>query len=382
MRGWIEKRGSSYRVNIELDRAPDGERKYIRKTLKGVKKKEADAELTKMLHELNTGTFIEPTKMTYGEYLDTWLPIHGKNIAISSLDRYKREIDNRIKPVIGHIPLEKITPLTIQNFLDEIERKGCLKGNKPLSVEVLKINLRVIKKSLKQANHWEMLPRNPAANVSMPKTTVTKEMRILTEEQIKDVLATLRADKKYQRYALILLLVSTGLRLGEALALTWEDLDLTEGIVHVNKTIQYVDGRVIIGPPKTVSSNRKVPIDAEVVAVLKRCHTKQKENKLALGDKWRGTGTVFTGPTGITTLAVTVRYWWGRTCLHHGLGGVRIHDIRHTHATHLLASGKLDIKTIASRLGHKNAAMTLNTYSHVLPAKEKEAASVLAHLWT
>lgn len=132
MRGWVEKRGNSYRINIELDRAPDGERKYIRKTLKNVKKRDADAELTKMLHELNTGVYVEPSKLTLSEYLDRWLPSHIKTkLSPSSADKYRREIENRIKPVMGHILLEKLTPLTIQNFIDEIEKSGQLKTDKP-----------------------------------------------------------------------------------------------------------------------------------------------------------------------------------------------------------------------------------------------------------
>ncbi|SFR14702.1 site-specific integrase [Desulfoscipio geothermicus] len=139
---------------------------------------------------------------------------------------------------------------------------------------------------------------------------------------------------------------------------------------------------ILIKPPKTESSIRKVTIDPHLTAMLKRHRIRQNEKRLKLGNKWKGNNNqVFTGPTGGLMVPSTVQNWWIKFREQNGLENVRLHDLRHTHATHLLASGKIDIKTIADRLGHKNAAMTLNVYSHVLPAKQREAALALAHLW-
>lgn len=247
---------------------------------------------------------------------------------------------------------------------------------------MIKYDLKIVKAALKQAVLWGLIPRSPATNISAPRAAGKKEMHILTEEQIKDLLTTLKAGKSFQRYVLILLLVSTGLRLGEALALTWADVDLDSEVITVNKTIQRIGKEILIKSPKTESSNRKVTIDPHLAAVLKRHRLRQKEKKLSLINKWKDAGDhVFTGPTGGLMVPSTVQNWWIKFRQQHGLDNVRPHDLRHSHATHLLASGKIDIKTIADRLGHKNAAMTLNVYSHVLPAKQREAATVLSHLW-
>ncbi len=387
MRGWTEKRGNSYRINIDTGtRDAEGNRNLIRKTLKGVNKSEADAELTKILHELNTGLYIEPTKLSFSDYLDKWLPSHTREkLSPMSADRYQREIDNRIKPILGHIMLEKITPVHIQAFVDEIIRAGRLKEDKPLSPEMVTYDLKIVKAALKKAVQWSLIPRNPANNISAPRATKKhyQEMHILTEDQIKKTLTTLRQGNDFQKYALILLLVSTGLRIGEALALTWDDIDFDDAVISVDKTVQRIKKEIIVKQPKTESSIRKVTIDSHLVATLKHHKVKQNERRLKLANKWKGKdNNVFTGPTGGITVSSTMEGWWIKFRGQVGLENVRLHDLRHTHATHLLASGKIDIKTISARLGHKNAAMTLNVYSHVLPAKQREAASVMAHLWT
>jgi len=383
--GYVERRGKSWRIVIEAGRKPDGSRNRIFKTMSGVTKKEAEAEMHRIANELTTGVYVEPSKLTLSEYLDQWLENHSKTrLSPMSAFRYKKEIENRIKPVIGHIRLEHLTPLAIQSFVDEIEKAGWLKSDKPLSAEMITYDLKIIKRALKQAVKWGLIPRNPASDIAAPQATKNKEMNILTEEQIKNLLSTLKTGKDFQKYVLILLLVSTGLRLGEALALTWDDIDFEpeNEVILVNKTIQRVDGEILIKPPKTESSNRKVTIDPILAAALKRHSTKQKERRLMLGSKWKGKGNhVFTGPTGGLTVNSTIENWWIQFRKQNGLEGIRLHDMRHTHATHLLASGKIDIKTIAQRLGHKNAAMTLNIYSHVLPAKEREAAKVMSYLW-
>jgi len=387
MRGWVEKRGSSYRINIDTGtRDAEGNRKLIRETLKDVTKKEAEAALTKMLHELNTGLYIEPTKLSFSDYLDKWLPSHTREkLSPMSADRYQREIDNRIKPILGHIQLEKLTPVHIQAFVDEIIRAGHLKKDKPLSPEMITYDLKIVKTALKKAVQWGLIPRNPASSIAAPRATKKhkQEMHILTEDQIKKTLATLKQGKDYQKYVLILLLVSTGLRIGEALALEWSDIDFDNAVISVNKTVQRIKKEIIVKPPKTETSIRKVTIDDHLVATLKRHKARQSERRLLLANKWKGTtNKVFTGPIGGLTVPSTVEGWWIKFRPNVGLDNVRLHDLRHTHATHLLASGQVDIKTISARLGHKNASMTLNTYSHVLPAKERGAASVMAHLWS
>jgi len=383
-RGYVQKRGNSYRIIVDTGRTAEGNRKRLTKTFSG--KKEAEKELNRILHELDTGIFIEPVKLTFSQYLDKWLPSHTREkLSPMSAHRYQREIENRIKPILGHIPLEKLTPMHIQGFVDEIIRAGHLKADKPLSPEMVKYDLKIVKAALKKAVQWGLLPRNPAENISAPRATEKQEqeMHILTEEQIKQTLTTLKQGKSFQKYVLLLLLVSTGLRIGEALALTWEDIDFENEVIFVNKTVQRVGKEIVIKPPKTKSSIRKITIDGHLLAILKRHKARQNERRLQLANKWKGTSNkVFTGPTGGITVPSTVQNWWIKFRGQVGLDHVRLHDMRHTHATHLLASGKVDIKTIAARLGHKNAAMTLNVYSHVLPAKQREAASVMAHLWS
>lgn len=385
MAGYVEKRGKdSWRIVVETTREADGTRKRISRTFKG-KKKDAEAEMHRMAAEIANGIYVEPVKLTFGEYLDRWLPSHAKSkLSPTSHLRYKKEIDNRIRPLLGHILIEKLNPLTIQNFVDEIEKQGRLDNGRPLSAEMIKYTLKVVKKSLKQAVLWGMLPRNPAENISSPKDTKKKEMQILTEGQIKNLLSVLKSGQDHQKYLLILLLLSTGLRLGEALALTWQDIAFTDEIISVNKLIQRIQGQgILIKPPKTESSIRKVTIESKLVAALKYHRLKQKERRLKLGAVWKGGDSeqVFTGPRGGFMTNSSAENWWSKFRAQHGLESIRLHDMRHTHITHLLASGKMDIKTISERVGHKNASMTLNIYSHVLPAKQREAAQVLSHLW-
>jgi integrase len=209
-------------------------------------------------------------------------------------------------------------------------------------------------------------------------------MRTLTLEQLTAQLLPVLAEDRLG--AAILLAFTTGLRRGELLALRWQDIDLTAGVLHVRQTLSRVRNhdatekdartRLDIQEPKTASSKRTVPIPAGCLAALKLHKTRQAEERLMLGQRLQNTGLVFGGLDGKPRDPTEFTRHFGRVLQKAGLPPIRLHDARHTFATLMLELGESP-KTVQVMLGHSSVAITLDIYSHVSLELEKRAASRL-----
>ena len=232
----------------------------------------------------------------------------------------------------------------------------------------------VIRESLGHAMKWGLLWRNSAQAVDAPRPGVNEVVVPESEE----VLRILELSKETPYHAAFHFIAYTGCRRGECLGLRWQDIDFDRGIASIVQTIQRVQGRgLIIDSPKSKKGRRAIAIDAETVSVLKAHRVRQLEHRLQLGDEWENHDFVFPGVTGRPLDPSVLTHRFGRLAERAQTPGVNLKALRHFHATLLLRQG-VHPKIVQERLGHATISITLDTYSHVIPSLQTEAADTFA----
>jgi len=232
----------------------------------------------------------------------------------------------------------------------------------------------VLHQALRHAMKWGLIWRNPAEAVDVPKVRRT-EIQIPETSTILRLLETAKSTPHYPAYNLM---AFTGCRRGEILGLRWEDVDLDRSQISIVQTVQRVKGQgIIFEPPKSSKSRRLIVLDDATVEVLRTHRVQQLESRLQLGSLWTEYGLVFPGSRGLPLDPPAFSRNWKTLVAKAGFQNVRLHDLRHFHATLLLKEGTHP-KVVQERLGHANISVTLDTYSHVVPSMQTEAASVFA----
>lgn len=373
MKGHIRQRGKgNWSIVLDLDRDENGKRRQKWYTVHGTKK-EADRELTRILHEMNTGAFVEASRMTVSEYLKQWLDDYAKtNVSAKTFERYTDIVKNDVAPALGRHQLAKLQPLHIQAFYSKALQSGRKDGKGGLSPQTVLHFHRLIRKALQDAVKWQLIARNPADSVEPPRA-VKLEMKVLEASYVKQLLELIR-DSVY--YMPTLLAVTTGLRRGEILGLQWSDIDLETGVLMVRRSLEQTRAGLSFKEPKTSKSRRVVALPEMTITALQRHKEEQALRRLELGPIYKDTCLVcarsdggFINPKRLSREFPPLLQKWG-------LPKVRFHDLRHTHATLLLQEG-VHPKIVSERLGHSTIGITLDTYSHVLPSMQEEAARKL-----
>jgi integrase len=363
-RGYIQQRGpDSWRIEVSLGFGPDGRRRRVRKTVRGTRQ-DAQRALTELLRAADLGEIVEPSKLTVAAYLQRWLEAAAPRMRPRTVERYQA-IAKRLG-LLGGAQLQRLTALDIQRAYAALAR-----GLKPATVCLVHDMLH---RALADAVAWGLLPSNPADRARPPKAE-RAEQRALDASEIQ---ALLEAARGTPLENLLAVAVGTGMRLGELLGLRWRDVDLKAGAVSVVQNLQRVGGGLAAVPPKTASSRRRIEIGPETAAALRRQRRWVLEQRLAWGPAWRGDewDLVFPREDGSPQHPNSVRYAFRALCRRAGLAEPlpRIHDLRHAHATHLLAAG-VPPHVVARRLGHGDVATTLRIYAHALPPQERDAAA-------
>lgn len=341
-----------------------------RKTIYGKRREDVRDELAKAMANRADGLVVDDENLTVGEYMDSWLKgsVRG-SVRQSTFDRYEIAVRVHIKPALGRLKLKKLTPAHLAAFYqDRLDA-----GSAPASVNKLHVTLH---KALDQAVKWHMVPRNVAEVVKGPRP-VHKELRTLSAEETRKLLETARGDKLE---ALYVLAVHTGMRQGELLALKWQDVDLENARLSVRRTITKSGGKVLLGEPKTRKSRRTIELTEAGVTALRAHLYRQMQEMQRLGDLYRDQGLVFASEGGTLINPTNLRKRsFGSLLKRAGLPPIRFHDLRHTCAT-LLFSRDVHPKHVQELLGHSNIAITLDTYSHVIPGMGDRTARVMEDL--
>jgi len=369
-RGSVKARGNSYRVRISYqDEA--GKRHQVSKTASG--SHQAEKLRTQLLGELDKGILAKPSKTTIGIYLEQWLKSYvASTVAPRTHESYAYIAKKHLIPALGQIKLCNLRPQHLQQlYADKLKQ-----GLSPRTVQLLHVTLH---KALKNAIKTGLLSRNPLDMVDPPKVE-RHEMKTMTEE---DISRFLNEARKGDYYSLFYIYLFTGIRRGEALSLRWSDVDLPGCQLSISKTMQFLNNKVTYKSPKTANSRRLVALSPSTCVVL-RLH-KEAQNKIrkykedpSVSDKEDPSVSdddlVFCQSDGKPYLPSTISHAWIKLIKRCGLDGIRLHDARHTHATLLFKSG-VSAKVIQERLGHSSVAFTMNTYAHVSPGMQKQAAN-------
>ena len=301
--------------------------------------------------------------MPFGEWLDYWYETYCKPNARPATQRtYEGYIRLYLHPRLGSIPLNKVTTSDIQQMCTWMMTEARLdqkNGDSGLSDSQVINCYSLCDRVLEKAVAEKLIVRNPAKGCKLPPNR-PNEMKVLSREDMQKVLIQAKEENYYE---LFLLEFATGLRLGELMALQWDDVDLVTGELRINKQVNLVGSKLVISEPKTKAAVRTLILPPSVRKVL-------AEYKTRVNSRW-----LFPSPKKddlpIIPSAVSRRL---HTLLEHaGCEQVRFHDLRHTFATNALAHG-MDIKTLSTILGHVSSATTLNTYSHVTDEMRQRAA--------
>lgn len=371
-RGHIRKRSEgSWSIVIDLGRDAAGKRRQKWVTVKGTKK-EANQRLTELLRQFDTGTYLDPKKMTVGGYLESWLKDYAQpNVSAKTYTRYAEICQKHLAPALGRIELQKLQPLHIQEYYNEALISGRLNGSGGLSPQTVKHHHRILSEALKKAVRWQLITRNPCEAVDPPKPK-KREMRALGEAESA---ALLNEAKDSRLYLPILVALTTGLRRGELIGLKWQDIDLEAGKLSVNRTIEQTRATgVVEKTPKTAKSRRSLALAEITIEALKQLRKQQAEQKLRLGQLYQDSGFLFTNDDGTLWKPDAFTQAFQRLIRNSSLGHIRFHDLRHSHASQLLKQG-INPKVVSERLGHSSITITMDTYSHVLPGIQEEAVT-------
>lgn len=339
-----------------------GKRK--RKTLYGATQREVREQLATARHAQQQGLPATNDRLTTGQFLTRWLEESAKpTIRPKTYASYAQLIRLHLAPELGRIPLAKLGPQQIQEFLN----RKLASGLSPRSVQYLHAVLRA---ALNRALKWGLVVRNAATLVDAPRIR-RPDIAAMTPEQARSLLAAVHGDRLEALYTVAL---AVGLRLGEALGVQWPAIDLENGTLTVRTALQRVNGALQLVEPKSASSRRTVVLPQVAVEALRAHRTRQLEERLLAGGRWQESGLVFTTTEGKPLDARNVFRGFQRLLARAGLPHLRLHDLRHGCATLLIAQG-VHPRTIMEILGHSQISLTMNTYGHVTHALQRDAAA-------
>jgi integrase len=375
MNGHVTKKGAKYYVVLEMGVDPiTGKRR--RKWHSGYRlKKEAVDALHELVTDVHKGAYIEPTKETFGQYLERWLPAIRGTVRANTWESYRGAVEVHLIPSLGSIPLRQLDRATFSTYYSELSRTGRTDGKGGLSPRSVRAIHVTAHKALRDAVKDNLLVRNPTDDAAVP-AKVRSSTPSWNAEQVGQFLASVKGQRLHPAFQT---LATTGLRRSEVLGLRWADVDLEAGTLAVRQVVSLDRYRPFLAEPKTPRSRRVVALDPGTVTVLKAHRKAQLEERMAAGPAWQDTGLVFAREDGSILHPQTLSGAFERAAKAAGLPAIGIHGLRHSHASLGLAAG-LPLVIMSERLGHSSVALTGDVYSHSLPAQHQAAADQVAGL--
>lgn len=335
-----------------------GKRK--RRVFYGGTKAEAEAKRQAAMGRRAEGKALTQSTKPLAGYLDEWLRRASPTIAPTTAASYRWIVTKLLVPVVGHIRLADLTHENVQALIEALSVS--------YSPRTVQYAHAVLRRALGQAVKWRYVSENVAKLVDPPRQ-IRVEIQPLTVEQAKMLLHHAWQTPLYALYAVAL---AVGLRRGEALGLMWSDFAPESKSLHIRRSVVRVDGKLQIVSPKR-GSRRMVILPEPCVSALLTHQVRQKKRGIE-------SEYIFCNRDGGPIEPRNLNRQFYRLCEAAGLSGVRLHDLRHTCATLLLAQG-VSPRVIMATLGHSSIQVTMNVYAHVMPAMQQEAAERLAHLF-
>lgn len=322
--------------------------------------------------DLEAGLDIDTAKMTFASWLDRWLEVYKKGtVEVTSYDMYQRYITTHIQETaIGNTKLQDLNRTKLQAFITE--------KKKELSATSLKLLRAIISNSLKCAVEDNIIMKNPASGLKLPKKSndEREEIKPFTKVELQKILAEIQGGKYYY---IVYVAAFTGMRRGELLGLRWQDVDFKKKVIHVRQQAKFIETekKMEIGRLKTDNAYRDIPINDNVVNALKKQKAWQGANKLKLGTAYINNGLVFTDEAGEMITAYNVTNGFRRTIERTDIEYRSFHHLRHTFAS-IAISNVPNVKAISMTLGHATIAETMDTYGHLMPGDNETVTAAVA----
>lgn len=345
-----------------------GKRRRKWHTFATTSKRKAEEECSRLIAAMTTGRYVEPTKQTIAEFLDEWLEFVRPSVSPKTHERYAELCRKTIVPQIGAVVLSKVRTDRIDAALSKMLTAGRRGASGGLSPRTVGHARRVLIKALGQAVTWGRLLSNPATATTPPKVGRAK----MIAYDATQTAALLDAMRPTRMFVPVLLAVMCGLRRGEVAALRWGAVDLDGKSLAVVESAEQTAAGVEYKEPKSGRA-RTVALSATVVAELRAHRARQAEEMLRLGLRPDAAAFVVAQADGSPLQPRSITHEWVRLVSKTALPRIRFHDLRHSHASQMLAAG-VHPKIASERLGHSTIAITLDLYSHVMPGMQADAA--------
>jgi integrase len=368
MKAGVMKRGSSWSYVVTL--GSDGPK---RQQWRGGFRTKAEAVTarTEAMSQLGRGAYVAPAKTTVAAFLREWLGGQRARIRPATLASYTAVIEHHIIPRVGGRPLQELTSGALNKLYADLLESGRADGTGGLSAQTVKVSAQILKHALHDAVREQRLGHNPADNATPPRPRHAPAMHTWTGEQVRAFLDHVRGDEMYAAYVVSL---TCGTRRGETLGLRWSDVDLERGRISITQTIISVGYVMQFSTPKTAKGRRTISLDPTTIDALRQHRTRQLERRLAIGGGYRADlDLVFAMVDGEPVHPMRLSRQFDVRLKNAGVPRIRFHDLRHTNASLMLAAN-VPAKVASERLGHSSIAITLDTYSHVLPGLQEDAA--------
>ncbi len=374
-RGFIKRRGATWTAYWKVAGASG----LTQQTKGGFRtRSDAAAFLNVTLSNLQAGVQTVPSRITVGEYLtERWLPAAKTWLRPSTYDAYRRNIELHILPELGSVRLQGLTVDQLDAFYAKKLASGHRAAPRGLSPKTVRHLHTILHRALKDAVRKGLVVRNVADAADPPRLARhDADLRIWTAEELGNFLAGMAGDRLATAF---LLAASTGMRRGEVLGLRWLDVDLIARRLAVRQTVVSVAYKVMLGAPKTAKGRRSIALDTHTVAALALHRDRQLKEKSVVGWAYRDQDLVFAREDGDPIHPDFFSQSFDRAVRRLGLPRIRLHDLRHTHASLGLAAG-IAPKIMSERLGHATVAFTQDVYTHSIPPMEDAAADRLGRL--
>ncbi|MEO8287123.1 MAG: tyrosine-type recombinase/integrase [Chloroflexota bacterium] len=368
-KGTVYKQGNKWYGRVDLSPDPvTGKRRQKRFT--AATKRQVEKQVAALITAVENGGFSEAevTKLTISHYMERWLASIEGSVKPITKKRYGDIVRLHIEPTMGRTQLAKLSALNVQRLYSDKQADG-------LSPTTVNMIHAVLHRALAQAMRWGLLNRNVTELVDLPREA-TPEYITWNEAQVNTFLSTAQGDPLEAFWRLALL---TGMRRGEMLGLRWDDIDMKRGTLSVQRTLSRdAGGAFSLGTPKSAHGKRSIALPKSLVEAFRKLRVQQTERRLATKG-YQDHGFVFANEIGEPLHPNSVSYRFKKLVAEAGVPPLRIHDLRHTSATLMLANN-IHPKIVQERLGHSNISMTLDRYSHVTMDMQRNAADQLDDL--
>lgn len=353
---------TGYQAVIEKGVSSTGKRLRETKTFKT--KREAEIYINKTKTDIINGTYIEPSKLTFSQAIDEWFETEVKpRLAPATIKSYSNNIERHIRPALGSILLEKITPMNIQQFYNQLDEQGYSER----SIKYIHDNLH---SCLKHFVFSQSIAKNPCDFVKVPKKKSVQKSSFYSESEVKQLLKAVEND----RLRPVVYLGLMGLRRSEMCALKWSDIDFINNKVTINKNLVVINGQRYIGDCKSTSSQRVIIVSPSIIKLLSEYKRYQLKEKSYCVGSYIDKDLIICQPNGDYINPASLSSQFPKMLEKYGLRRIRLHDLRHTFCSLSINEYNIAPSIVSHMAGHSNTQVTLNTYSHTNEEMEKKTA--------